>query len=104
MENDLPRLLTKEQVAEMLECEPLTVEEKARTGELPAIKIGRSWKFPREALFECFNKMALEPKQTRAMGKAREEAAARKERMEAENSRRRKVSPLLPIVMRSRQE
>ena len=56
-------ILKKEQVAELLDCEPSTIEEKARTGELPGIKIGKSWIFPREALLQRLNEMALAPKQ-----------------------------------------
>lgn len=52
-------ILTKQQVASLLECEPETVEEKARAGVLPGIKFGRSWVFPREALLTVLNKMAV---------------------------------------------
>ena len=52
-------ILTKQQVASLLECEPETVEEKARAGVLPGIKFGRSWVFPREALLTALNKMAV---------------------------------------------
>ena len=52
-------ILTKDEVADMLDCEPVTVEDKARSGELPAVKIGRSWLFPREALMQRLNQMAL---------------------------------------------
>lgn len=52
-------ILNKEEVAALLDCEPATVEEKARKGELPGVKIGRSWRFPREALMRRLNEMAL---------------------------------------------
>jgi excisionase family DNA binding protein len=52
-------ILNKDQVAKLLDCEPSTVEEKARNHELPAVKIGRSWLFPREALMQRLNEMAL---------------------------------------------
>ncbi|SOD27636.1 DNA binding domain-containing protein, excisionase family [Variovorax sp. YR752] len=52
-------ILSKEEVASMLDCEPSTVEEKARTHELPGVKIGRSWLFPRQALMQRLNEMAL---------------------------------------------
>lgn len=52
-------ILSKEEVADMLDCEPSTVEEKARNHELPAVKIGRSWLFPRQALLQRLNEMAL---------------------------------------------
>lgn len=52
-------ILNKEQVANLLDCEPSTVEEKARNHELPGVKIGRSWLFPRQALMQRLNEMAL---------------------------------------------
>lgn len=53
-------ILNKTQVALLLDCEESTVEEKARTRELPGVKIGRSWIFPREALLQRLNALALE--------------------------------------------
>jgi excisionase family DNA binding protein len=62
-------ILTKDQVADMLDCEPSTVEEKARNHELPGVKIGRSWLFPRQALMQRLNEMALaRPALTRPQG------------------------------------
>ena len=52
-------ILTKDEVAALLDCEPSTIEEKARTRELPGVKVGRSWIFPREALLKRLNEMAL---------------------------------------------
>lgn len=51
-------ILDSEQVASLLCCEPATVEDKARRGELPGVKFGRSWVFPREALLESLNALA----------------------------------------------
>lgn len=56
MSNDI---LNKDEVANLLDCEPSTVEEKARNHELPGVKIGRSWLFPRQALMQRLNEMAL---------------------------------------------
>lgn len=53
-------ILNKTEVAALLDCEESTVEEKARTRELPGVKIGRSWIFPREALLQRLNALALE--------------------------------------------
>lgn len=55
----LDEVLSKEQVAALLQCDVLTVEEKCRNGELPGVKVGRSWVFPREALLQRLNEMAL---------------------------------------------
>ncbi len=51
-------ILTEEQVAELLDCAPATVQEKARNGELPALKIGRSWRFPKAALLDALDALA----------------------------------------------
>ena len=63
-------VLNEAEVAEILDCEPSTVQEKARLGELPAIKFGRSWRFPRVALLESLNARALanKPKAAPARG------------------------------------
>lgn len=53
-------VLSEAEVAELLDCEPKTVQEKARLGELPAVKFGRSWIFPRTALLEVLHHKALQ--------------------------------------------
>lgn len=52
--------LTTDELAALLACEPQTVEERARTGELPGIKFGRKWVFPAEALAHRLNVLATE--------------------------------------------
>lgn len=52
-------ILTKEEVAILLDCEPSTAEEKARTHELPAVKYGKRWLFPKEAMLSHLNAQAL---------------------------------------------
>ena len=54
-------ILNADQVAELLECERLHVQELARAGKLPGLKLGRGWVFPREALMLRLNEMALQP-------------------------------------------
>lgn len=51
-------ILTTDEVAELLQCDVLTVENKLRKGELPGIKPGRSWMCPRVALLEVLNQQA----------------------------------------------
>lgn len=46
-------------LAEILACEPSTVEAAARNGELPGVKFGRSWRFPRTAVLEVLHQKAL---------------------------------------------
>ena len=51
-------IMTSEQVANLLQCSPRTVEDKARSGELPAVKFGEGWVFPAVALLEAVNNAA----------------------------------------------
>lgn len=51
-------LLSVEVVANALDCASTTIEERARTGELPGIKLGRAWVFPRAALLQSLCEMA----------------------------------------------
>ena len=61
-------VLDETEVAALVDCEPKTIQEKARLGELPAIKFGRSWRFPRAALLDALNDLAKanKPKPTPA--------------------------------------
>lgn len=52
-------ILTEEEVAEILGCEIQTIQEKARSGELPGVKFGRPWRFPRTALLESLHDRAM---------------------------------------------
>jgi excisionase family DNA binding protein len=45
-------LLTVEEVARYLRLEPETVRAMARRGELPALKVGRVWRFSKSSLKE----------------------------------------------------
>jgi len=61
-------ILSTANVAQLLDCKETTVAERASAGDLPGVKVGRSWVFPEEALMERLNEMA------------REEAAARRKK------------------------
>lgn len=64
MENDIPELLEDDildtdQVAAMLGCSTVTVDRKARSGELPAFRFGNGgWKFTRKTLIDALHKRA----------------------------------------------
>jgi excisionase family DNA binding protein len=55
-ENDPPAisdtLWTVEDLAEYLKLKPETIRSMARRGELPAIKLGKVWRFQRTAIDE----------------------------------------------------
>ena len=51
-------ILTTHEAADLLQCQPKTVEDKLRAGELPGIKMGQSWMLPREALLDRINELA----------------------------------------------
>ena len=61
----LSRQIAVHEVAQLLDCTPETVLDKAAAGQLAAVKFGRSWVFLRDALFEGLKLTALknlEPK------------------------------------------
>lgn len=47
---DLPLVLTTEQVAEVLQLNVNTVKRMAITGQLRAVKVGKSWRYNRADL------------------------------------------------------
>jgi len=92
----LPMLETidSDQCAELLRCTPGQVEEMARAGEIPGLKIGRGWLFVRADLLAYLAE------------RARDEAAQRRARRQPGNAvapiikRRRNVPPVLPVLPR----
>lgn len=50
MSNKIPRLLTINEVAKLFSLNPMTIYRKARSGDIPAIKFGKSWRIPEDEL------------------------------------------------------
>ena len=50
MMDEIPAIMTVEQVAKYLSFHPLTVRRLARDGEIPALKIGSQWRVRKELL------------------------------------------------------
>lgn len=50
-----PRFLTVAEVAEMARVSKMTVYRMVHAGELPAIRVGKSFRVPMEAVEELFN-------------------------------------------------
>jgi hypothetical protein len=57
------------ELAAAFECAETTIEEAARAGLLPGIKLGRAWRFPAGALARRLDELALEQAQLRREGK-----------------------------------
>lgn len=61
----LNEILTPEEVADILGCSVQTVNERAANDDLPGVKYGISWRFPRDALLKRLNEQALAEKRKR---------------------------------------
>jgi excisionase family DNA binding protein len=83
-------IFSVDEVAALLRCSAYTVEEAARSGDLPGIKPGGSWIFPSDALQRRLNEKALE------------EAAARRSPGIKEAPRAVAVQPIKPTRGRQR--
>ena len=70
-----------DQCAELLRCTPEQIEELARVGDLPALKIGRSWLFVRSDLLSYL---------------------AERARAEAQERRAKRSSTIAPIIRQRR--
>lgn len=46
----MKRILGVKELAEYLGVAPITIYRKVKDGEIPAVKIGRKWKFPQELI------------------------------------------------------
>ena len=77
--------------AELLRCKPCQVEEMARAGDIPGLKIGRGWLFVRSDLLAFL------------ADRARQEAADRRSKRapghKVEPIRRRRAAPALPVPL-----
>jgi excisionase family DNA binding protein len=52
METREKEVLSADEAAEFLSVNPYTVRQKARLGEIPGRKVGKEWRFSRQALLE----------------------------------------------------
>lgn len=50
MEERTKEVLNAEEAAEFLGVNPYTIRQKARLGEMPGRKVGKEWRFSRQAL------------------------------------------------------
>jgi nitrogen PTS system EIIA component len=49
-----------DEVAKYLRVVPDTIYRKARRGEIPAVKMGKVWRFPKETIDKWLHESALE--------------------------------------------
>ena len=56
----LTRVMNVDEVARYLRVVPDTIYRKARRGEIPAVKMGKVWRFPKETLDKWLHDSALE--------------------------------------------
>lgn len=59
MMTPLPDVMTAGQLAELLDCTPETVEERTRDRQLPGVKYGRGWVYPKAAVLQVLAQQAL---------------------------------------------
>lgn len=52
-----PEVLTLEQVAELLQVHYMTVYKIVRNGDIPAVKVGRSYRVLRKDVFDYLEKL-----------------------------------------------
>ena len=46
----MPEIMTTKEIAEYLRLHPITICKYAAEGQIPAIRIGRVWRFDKEAI------------------------------------------------------
>lgn len=85
--------INSDECAELLRCTAEQVEELARAGEIPALKIGRSWLFLRSDLLAYLAEKARHEAQER---RARRQPSAPTQLVKP----RRQIPPALPSLVR----
>ena len=58
MEKTEVEIMTVQEVAEYLRLAQATIYKLAQAGEIPAVKVGRAWRFKRELIHEWFKQEA----------------------------------------------
>ena len=53
-------IMTVQEVAEYLRLAQATIYKLAQAGEIPAVKVGRTWRFKRELIDEWFRQEAMQ--------------------------------------------
>jgi hypothetical protein len=94
MKLQLPPVLDVADVAALLRCAETTVEDRARRGELPGLKIGESWVFPAGALTLRLDELALEQAAIR-----RKPSAAPSAELVPLKGRAKRTLPTLPATL-----
>ena len=56
----MAEVMNVDEVARYLRVVPDTIYRKARKGQIPAVKMGKVWRFPKETLDKWLNDAALE--------------------------------------------
>lgn len=96
MTNDL--VFDSEQAAAVLRCSAKTVEDRARSGDLPGLKYGDGWVFPVQAFYERLNELAHEQAAERRRGKSKPPAPSAV--ATAPQPAKRRAPPPLPSLVR----
>ena len=48
----LAKIMTTKELAQYLKLHPITICKYASSGEIPAVRVGRAWRFDKEAIDE----------------------------------------------------
>ena len=54
-------IMTTQEVAQYLRLAEATIYKLAQSGEIPAVKVGRTWRFKKELIDEWFRREANQP-------------------------------------------
>lgn len=63
METGFEKLLTDEEAAELLQVAPRILQRMARKGEIPALKVGKFWRFRSSELDKWIGSLLASPRQ-----------------------------------------
>jgi excisionase family DNA binding protein len=81
-----PEILTVSDLAELLSCDAETVAAKLINGDLPGLKIGRSWIIPKQAFLQRLNSKALEDSAARREDKKTMSTNSKKQTLERDKN------------------
>jgi excisionase family DNA binding protein len=56
-----PQMMTVQEVADYLRLNQMTIYKLAQKGKIPAVKVGRVWRFRKDLIDEWFREKASDP-------------------------------------------
>ena len=81
----MPEIMTTKEIAKYLRLHEITICKYAAEGKIPAVRVGRAWRFDKEAIDKWISEGAKKP---RKIKKSKAKAASKAEKRKSPKKRK----------------